>query len=157
MTVHRLLKFGLVLCLVASSLSCGGDGMSRPGGVEQPLTSFGQVLTSTSTRLSLHPKEEKKLPVRIQNPGPETWMSAGHYPVTISYKWYRGVQMLPIEGERTVLITPIRPNQSAEATVRVVAPEQTGNYSLRVTLVQEGVAWFMLKSNTFLELPVKVE
>jgi len=125
--------------------------------VEQPLASFRQVLTSTTTRLSLHSKEETKLPVRIQNPGPETWVSAGRYPVTISYKWYRDARMLPIEGERTVLIAPIGPNQSAEASVRVVAPEQTGNFALRVTLVQEGVAWFMLKSNTFLELPVTVE
>ena len=123
----------------------------------QPLTSFRQVLTSNTARLTLHPKEETRLPVRIQNPGAETWVSVGRFPVTISYKWYRNGQMLPIEGERTVLPSAIGPNQSAEANVRVVAPDQTGEFALRVTLVQEAVAWFMLKSNTFLELAVKVE
>ena len=94
--------------------------------------------------------------MRIQNPGVESWASEGRFPVTISYKWYKAGAMLPIEGERTVLPSPLGPNQAVEVPVRVLAPDQTGGFALRVTLVQEGVAWFMLKSNTFLELPVTV-
>src|SRR5262249_25571767 len=40
--------------------------------------------------------------------------------------------------------------------VRVVAPNEPGSLALRITLVQEAVAWFMMKSNTFLELPATV-
>jgi hypothetical protein len=65
--------------------------------------------------------------------------------------------MLPIEGERTILPAPVGPNQAIEAAARVVAPDQTGSFAVRITLVQEAVAWFMLKSNTFLELPATVE
>jgi len=121
------------------------------------LVSFRQILTSPTARLTLHSREETRLPVRIQNPGGETWASAGKFPVTISYKWFQDGSMLPIEGERTVLPGPIGPNLSADASVRVVAPDRTGSFALRVTLVQEAVAWFMLKSNTFLELPVTIE
>jgi hypothetical protein len=139
--------------------ACRGGGSTAPAtaGVEQPLVSFRQILISPTTNLSLHPKQETKVPVRIQNPGSETWISAGRYPVMISYKWYKDSHLLPIEGERTSLPAPVGPNQAVDAAVRVVAPDQTGSFALRITLVQEAVAWFMLKSDTFLELPATVE
>jgi hypothetical protein len=151
--------FALCLLLWDVSAGCRGGGPVEPAaaGVQQPLTSFRQVLTSQTTSLTLHPKQETKVPLRIQNPGAETWASAGRFPVTISYKWYKDSQMLPIEGERTILPASVGPNQSVDAAVRVVAPDQAGTYALRLTLVQEAVAWFMLKSNTFLELPATVE
>ena len=64
--------------------------------------------------------------------------------------------MLPIEGVRTFLPSPVRPQQTANLNVRLVAPDETGNFAVRITLVQEGVAWFMTKSNTYLELPVAI-
>ena len=133
-----------------------GGCRSSPAPGEQPLTSFRQVLTSSASGLTLHPKQETTIPLHIQNPGGETWVSEGRYPVTISYKWFQNGRMLPIEGERTLLPAAVGPNQAADANVRVVAPAAAGAYALRLTLVQEAVAWFMLKSNTYLELPVTV-
>ncbi len=52
---------------------------------------------------------------------------------------------------------PVGPNQSVNVNVRVVAPSQPGTYELRITLIQEGVAWFMTKSNTFLKLTATVK
>jgi hypothetical protein len=144
-------------CFINNACHESPDTSSESGGLQQPLTSFRQVLTSSTTSLTLHPAQEVKIPVRIQNPGTETWVSAGHYPVTISYKWFNGGQMLPIEGERTVLPGPVAPNQAVNADVRVVAPGQPGNFDLRITLVQEAISWFMMKSNTFLRLPVTVK
>jgi hypothetical protein len=126
-------------------------------GGEQPLTSFRQILTTSTAKLTVHPGQEIKLPVRVQNPGSETWAPTGRYPVTVSYKWFKGTEMLPIEGERTVLPGPVAPNQAVSTDVRVVAPGQKGDYTLRITLVQEGVGWFMMNSNTFLELPSAVK
>jgi hypothetical protein len=120
-------------------------------GMQLPLTSFQQELTSSTASMALHSGADVKLPVLVHNPGAETWVSAGQYPVTISYKWYKDGVMLSIEGERTLLPAPVRPNQAANVTVRVLAPSEPGKYALRVTLIQEAVAWFMLKSNTFLE------
>lgn len=76
--------------------------------------------------------------------------------MTVSYKWFKGAEMLPIEGERTMLPARLGPKQAANIDVRVVAPNQPGDFSLRITMVQEGVAWFMGKSNQFLDLPVSV-
>jgi hypothetical protein len=107
--------------------------------------------------LGLACREDSKIPVQIQNPGAETWTSTGQYPVTVSYKWYKGGQMMSIEGERTILPTAVGPHDAINADVRVVAPPEPGKYTLRLSLVQEAVAWFMLKSNTFLEIPVTVQ
>jgi hypothetical protein len=132
------------------------EPLPTPGGIDRPLNSFNQILTSTMTSMSLRPGQETKVPVRIENPGSETWVSSGGMPVTISYKWFKGAQMLPIEGERTILPVPVRPNQALNVDVRVVAPNETGDFTVRISLVQESVAWFMTKSSTFLQIPALV-
>ena len=139
--------------------ACHDRSSSAPAeaGIQEPLSSFRQVLTSSVSSLTLHPEQETTVPVRIQNPGQELWVSTGKYPVTISYKWYRGGKMLLIEGERTLLPAPLGPGQTADAAVRVVAPPDAGQYRLRISLVQEAVTWFMLKSNMYLELPAAVQ
>jgi hypothetical protein len=147
----------IICCIGVACRETSHPNSNSEGGLQQPLSSFRQVLSSTTTSVALHPAQEVKIPVRIQNPGTETWASTGQYPVTISYKWFNGGQMLPIEGERTGLPAAVTPNQAVNADVRVVAPNQTGTFDLRITLVQEGVAWFMTKSNTFLQLPVTVK
>jgi len=127
-----------------------------PTGLSQPLKSFQQLLTSAIEALSLHASQEVRIPVRIGNPGSEIWFSAGPRPVTISYKWFANDRMLPIEGERTLLPAPVGPGQSVDANVRVIAPNEPGNFDLRISLVQESVGWFMAKSNTYLKLPATV-
>ncbi len=152
----------LVIGLCCLGIACQQSGtktaepMPTLGGLDQPLTSFQQNLTSTTTSLTLHPGQDVKIPVRIENPGQEKWVSIGQFPVNVSYKWFKGADMLPIEGERTVLPAPIGPKQAANVDVRVIAPNEPGDYALRITLVQEAVTWFMTKSNTFLALPVTV-
>jgi hypothetical protein len=157
-----------VRAAVAISLCCIGiacrEAAPNPSaettkaiGLQQPLTSFRQILTSSRTDLTLRRAQDTHVPVKIQNPGTETWESAGQYPVNISYKWYKDGQMMGIEGERTLLPSPIGPNQVVDAEVHVIAPPDPGKYALRLTLVQEAVAWFMIRSNTFLELPVTIQ
>ena len=122
----------------------------------QALSSYNQLIQSPATNLSVSANEKFDVPVRIENPGTDTWISSGSAPVDISYKWFLDGKMLPIEGDRTVLPRPIGPKMSAELSVHVVAPSQPGKYELRITLVQEGVTWFMTKSNTYLAIPVAV-
>jgi hypothetical protein len=63
--------------------------------------------------------------------------------------------MLPIEGERTPLPAMLQPGESLGVEMRVVAPEQGRDLVLKITLVQEGVAWFMSKGGKSLDIPVK--
>jgi hypothetical protein len=140
--------------MVTEAPSANGDALIVR--VDRPLTSFRQLLTSLIKELTLHPAEEVRIPVWVANPGSEAWASQGQYPVTVSYKWFAAAGMLPAEGERTALPKAVAPDHYVEVQVRVVAPAQPGEYFLRITLVQESVAWFMLKSNSFLQVPVTV-
>lgn len=159
MTTAGVLCIGVCVCLVIAYRASKPPAaeLSRTGVLDQPLTSFRENLTSTTTRLDLHPGQEIKIPVRIENPGPETWVSGGRLPVMISYKWYKDADMLSIEGERTSLPGPIKPKQSVNVDVRVVAPLQPGDFTVRISLVQEAVAWFMTRSNMFLQLTASVK
>jgi hypothetical protein len=154
------LGIAAVLLAVSGSVACSRAPVEQidpvASGTNRPLSSYNQLIQSSAANLSVSANESFNLPVRIENPGTDTWDSTGGAPVTVSYKWFLKNNMLPIEGERTVLPKPIGPKQSADVTVHVIAPGQPGKYELRVTLVQEGVAWFMTKSNTYLALPVTV-
>jgi hypothetical protein len=158
--MRLLTAYFFALAVSWTFIACGPSAphsRDQAAGVQQPLTSFRQVLTSSLDKLELTAGQDFRVPLRIENPGTETWESAGRYPVTISYKWYRDNQMLPIEGERTALPGPVTPNHAVSVDARVIAPPEAGTYSLRLTLVQEAVAWFMLRSNTFLALPAVVK
>src|SRR5690242_15780397 len=88
---------GIALCCWSIACSQKGGGTvagtagdtaqpAKPQGIQQPLTSFRQVLTSSKTDLQFHPGQDTKIPVRVQNPGTDTWLSVGAFPVDISYK-----------------------------------------------------------------------
>jgi hypothetical protein len=148
----KLFALGTFLIPVALLFSHFGD---KP--INEPLRSFDQALTSSVRMLHLHPHEKASIPVTLRNPGGETWYSVGRFPILVSYKWFGSSGMLPIEGERTPLPGVVKPEGVVDVNVNVEAPPERGDFRLRITLVQEGVAWFMSMSNRFLEVPVFVE
>jgi hypothetical protein len=159
--IQTCIGIAVLLFAGAGLISCSHPPVEQNepavvGGLTQPLSSFNQVIQSSVSNLSVAASEKFELPVRIENPGAETWLTTGTDPVNAYYKWFKDGKMLPIEGERTPLPKPISPKMSADMILHVVAPGQPGKYELRVTLVQEGVTWFMTKSNTYLALPVSV-
>ena len=77
---------------------------------------------------------------RIENLGPAFLVSAPPHPVHISYRWIAGAKAC--EGERTRLPESIAPSTTAECFLGLRTPATPGVYELRVTLVQEGIAWF---------------
>jgi hypothetical protein len=64
--------------------------------------------------------------------------------------------MLSQEGVRNALPSTVSPGQEFTANLVVQAPDMQGNLELRITLVQEGIAWFMLQSGDFARVSVKV-
>ena len=148
-----------MLLVVGGSAACSHPPVeqSEPAAsAPQAFSSYNQLIQSPTTNLSVSANEKFDVPVRIENPGTDTWVPSGSAPVTVSYKWFLNGKMLPIEGERTELPKPIGPKMFAELAVHVVAPGLPGKYELRITLVQEGITWFMTKSNTYLAIPVVV-
>ena len=153
---------GLVFAVLLSS--CG----SRQPQTEQtlpvtqstemnaPLSSFSEDIQSPVKSLALRPGEITLVPITLRNTDTSVLSSAGRNPVRISYKWFDHGKILPIEGERTALPGPLNPGASLDIKVIVAAPETPGDMVLKITLVQEGVAWFVMAGATSLVLPVTV-
>lgn len=152
----------VALCLTAALLSCksrspelqAGDA---EGSMEKPLSTFNEEITSTTKELIVTPGGPFEIPTTIINPTSETWSSTGKYPVTVSYKWFDNGVMLPIEGDRTLLPVSLPPGASVTLTVKGSAPPSGQNLLIKVTMVQEGVAWFMIKGAPALELPARMD
>ena len=147
-----------VLVYPLNIAACVPGWYLNPAALElnQPLFSFNQKITSsTHLPLRMQPSQTMWIPVVIQNTGRQPWVSRGKAPVDVSYKWFKDGKMLPIEGERTMLPQPVAAGTSLPLDIRVVAPQASGHLSLSITLVQEGVAWF-LPSGGELTVPVNI-
>jgi hypothetical protein len=142
--------------LAAASVLCFACGRPVPGSLNRPLSSFEQEITSPLKRLRMRPNQAIQLPVVVRNIGPEIWVSRGVAPVVLSYKWFANDAVLPAEGERTTLPGVLRPGDAISIQLRIVAPERTGSVVLAVSLVQEGVAWFLSNGGSALRIPVQL-
>lgn len=113
------------------------------------LTDYNVTITPVDKNISkkLLPDAQGKLTisVKITNNTNKDLVSSGtgRGSVWASYKWLdkkTGQQIS--EGDRFALEHDIAPNSSATAEVIVKFPKETGDYVLRLTMVQEMCAWF---------------
>jgi hypothetical protein len=91
------------------------------------------------------PADEKvTLDVVVANQGNQVWKGDVFRPVRLSYHWLdANGEMAVFDGERSPLPEGgIPAGQTIVTNMTVVAPSSPGNYSLVLTLVQEGVSWF---------------
>jgi hypothetical protein len=120
------------------------------------LHSFSEDIRSSANSLNLHPSETTLIPVTVRNTGMALWSPIGKLPVDIGYKWFEHGTVLPFEGERTRLPHAMKPGDAVQAQVKIFAPQTPGDFILKISLVQESVAWFMSAGAMPLELPVTV-
>jgi hypothetical protein len=87
--------------------------------------------------------------VTVRNRGAAAWSAAGKesaggaFRVAVSYHWLDAAGRPAVfEGRRTMLPHDLAPGTAAALVAQVEAPAAPGRYSLCLTLVQEGVAWF---------------
>ena len=84
------------------------------------------------------------LPCSVTNLGRCAYASAPPHPIELCYRWL-GVDGAPI-GAGTWIHTPLprvlEPNETVRVAMRIEAPATPGRYTLVVTLLQEGIAWF---------------
>lgn len=97
---------------------------SLPDAIEQGATFEVQVEVTNNSRY------------RIQ--------SNGRYPINICYHWISPVtdEFIIFDGIRTKIEPTLLPGEILKFNVEVIAPELSGLSILRMTFVQEGVAWF---------------
>jgi cell division septation protein DedD len=77
--------------------------------------------------------------------------------VNLAYHWLdQKGRMVVFDGERTPLPHDLKPGESVTLKALIQPPEKAGSYTLEITLVQEGVAWFPEKGGGKLSIPVEV-
>jgi len=89
--------------------------------------------------------EALEVSVQLTNNGASFFTTAPPAPVYISYKWQdveTGAYLDDRRAHRSRLPRTIFPAESVVTTAVIVAPERAGKAILKITLVQEGVAWF---------------
>jgi hypothetical protein len=85
----------------------------------------------------------ERLPCRVENRGPFPLRSSGAHPTSLAYRWFRESDPQPVlVGLRDPFPSPLEPGESQSITCRLLVPFETGDYVLRITPVQELVAWF---------------
>jgi hypothetical protein len=134
------------------------DHAKDPGRVDAKLSSFAQEIRTRSdvTKLSLKVGQRITLPVTVRNMGSQPWSSAGGAPINFSFRWLLGSQDTMIEPARTPLNELLPPGGSASLDPNIVAPSTPGDYTLRLSMVQEGIAWFFNSGGQPLDIPVQV-
>ena len=164
-TFSFLTHVGMSVSLVGCFLlvSCGGGVFERSGAknerTAERLTVFSQQITSPIRSFEVKAGETYSLPITVKNTGTEDWQG-GQGPMTVDagYRRVNSDGKLPeIEGSRAVLGLPIlKPGESDTVDLKVAAPPEPGLYTLRVSMVHEGVAWFNTQGGPPLSLKVKV-
>jgi hypothetical protein len=84
------------------------------------------------------------VPCRVTNAGNAIFVSAPPNPIQFCYRWFdeSGTPVGAGEWIHTPLPRALPPGDTVDGAVRVGAPHAPGTYTLAVTLLQEGVAWF---------------
>ena len=67
------------------------------------------------------------------------------------------MRFFSIEGRRTVLRGKLKPGGELSLTAQVEVPKEGTNLTLKLSLVQEGVAWFFTPGASTLDIAVKLE
>ena len=111
----------------------------------------------------LEPGEAGPATIEITNLSEYTWQamrndSGRRGIVRLSYHWYNEAgNVVQWDGERTDLPYDLGPQSSVRVAMRVHAPFDAGSYTLEITLVHEGIAWFDQRGSTGLRVSVRVE
>jgi hypothetical protein len=123
-----------------------------------PLAHPRAELLSASVPARAAAGSEIAIPVRAVNRSDAFWsasglpLQAGTLRVSAAYRWLAPEGRELAEGDRSLLPGDVLPGGEVGMVVRVRALAEPGRYLLRLTFVQEGVAWF----ESFSDYPVEV-
>ncbi len=98
------------------------------------------------------------LNVNILNKTNEVWHNLpndnGANAIYVSYQWFKVGNMnnVIMEGIRTNIGKNIFPNEANSIDMFVALPQEVGQYILRISLLQEGVAWFYNKNTGYVDI-----
>ena len=91
----------------------------------------------------LRADELYRISVTLRNTGTGRWSAEGQLPVRLTYRWWRGDEVLPRpESLRTDMPHRVAPGQKVRLHAWVLTPSSPGQYTFEWDLVREGDAWF---------------
>lgn len=101
-------------------------------------------LLAGTRRLTMRPREQRLVNVKVKNLGTETWPGfAERAPlIRLGCRWVRSDGTVADETARTTFPGPLGPGSSAVVPVYVEAPSDSGNYALEIDIVHEFERWF---------------
>lgn len=125
------------------------------------LTEFRQELRPLTTLpATMVPGEVLRLAIELRNPTDDRWHPQGHVtlPVNLAYQWLDAAtgEVVVRDGHRTSLPATLGAGEAVALDAVVEAPAAAGDYVLRVSAVQEGVAWFVDRGAAAWESRVRV-
>jgi hypothetical protein len=88
--------------------------------------------------------EDIRVDYRLTNRATTELASSFPYTTQLGYRWFDEAGM-PVEADRgvgTELPGALAAGETKAGTLRVIAPQTPGRHTLRLSVVQEGVAWF---------------
>ncbi|MCX7776486.1 MAG: NBR1-Ig-like domain-containing protein [Armatimonadetes bacterium] len=94
--------------------------------------------------------------IKLRNTGKLTWLAAGRYAVTLSYRWKDENGFVVMRGERFALPKAVNESEEVQVTATVVAPSKPGTYTLEWDLCHGGAIWFSEEGCETLNIPVRV-
>jgi hypothetical protein len=119
----------------------------------------GFIKTFLSESIKAAQNEQIALFVEIYNSSDVDWICEGSKPIYISYHWLDLTgKIIMQEGFRTLIPNKIiQSSGKVMATAVVMAPSETGDYLLELTLIQEGVNWFENIGFETAKIPVNIK
>jgi len=168
--VQGLTASGVSVCVCIGVLAgCGAD-QKKSGSQELPaqasapteegqrLKTYSQKLEADVAQVSLKPGGKVSIRVKVTNTSGDTWF--GRAPVKwvdASYRWLDESGEMIVEGKRTLLNkTVVGPGETDALTMVIDAPGKPGRYTLLISMVQEGEAWFFSEGTQPLLIPAIV-
>lgn len=105
-------------------------------------------------------REVKEINVNIKNTSQEIWRAlpqGGIDSINASYQWFdeTGTKFLA-EGIRNPLSKDVLPNESIEMDMNIRLLKK-GKYILKLSMLQEGVAWFYQVGGNFKDIPIEIK
>lgn len=157
-------RYAVVCAGFAGVIWLLGCGTAGSGGIHEgdQLSSFSQEITSPIHEFHIKAGGTYTIDIRVKNTGTQPWFGGKAQAMTVdaSYRWVddKGNVLTSIEGNRVQLDRPVlRPGESDALKLPVLAAVQRGSYTLWISMVQEGVAWFYDKGTKPLVLQVTVD
>ena len=153
----KRMMLGVCAAVIALSMSACGQ-TDAPKASTRALVEFGQNISLESPLKTMKLGQTATIAVAIKNASREDWPAGGASPVNLSYHWIdRSGKIVVFDGERTSLPKDLKAGESVKVQAKIKSPDQPGDYVLRMTMVQESVAWFDDRGAKALNLPVMVK